>query len=132
MPKRKTQARTAPPPAYHGMLRGVELDAVHDPDPVALAVVAIVSVAVPAATPVMLTGVVAPNVKVGASTALFGLEVNAAVSATLPVKPPAGVMVMVEVFPVVAPAVTVTPVPAIAKLGGVTAVSPTVLETLAL
>jgi hypothetical protein len=76
----------------------------------------------------MLTGVVAPNVKVGASTALFGLEVNAAVSAT----PPAGVMVMVEVFPVVAPAVTVTPVPAIAKLGGVTAVSPTVLETLAL
>jgi hypothetical protein len=80
----------------------------------------------------MLTGVVAPNVKVGASTALFGLEVNAAVSATLPVKPPAGVMVMVEVFPVVAPAVTVTPVPAIAKLGGVTAVSPTVLETLAL
>jgi hypothetical protein len=39
----------------------------------------------------------------------------AAVNATLPVKPPLGVTVIVEVFPVVAPGATVTGVPARAK-----------------
>jgi hypothetical protein len=64
-----------------------------------------VSVAVPAEAPVMLTGVVEPKLKVGASAAPVGLEVIAAVSATLPVKPPAGVTVMVLVP--AAPGVTV-------------------------
>ena len=36
---------------------------------------------------------------------------------TLPVKPPAGVTVMVDVFAVVAPRASVTVVPLIAKLG---------------
>jgi len=40
-----------------------------------------------------------------------GLEVIVAVSATLPVNPPLGVSVMVEVFPVVAPGATDTDVP---------------------
>jgi hypothetical protein len=43
--------------------------------------------------------------------------VTAAVSATLPVKPPEGVMVIAEAFPVVAPAATVTDVPVTVKLG---------------
>ena len=72
-------------------------------------------VAVPAAVPEMFTGLVEPKLKVGGSTAPLGLEVTAAVSATLPVKPPDGVTVMVDVFPVVAPAVTVTAVLVIAK-----------------
>jgi hypothetical protein len=76
-----------------------------------------VRVAVPAATPVMLTGVVEPKLKVGRFTAPVGLDVTAAVSATLPVKPPAGVTVMAEVFPVVAPGARVTLVPARVKPG---------------
>jgi hypothetical protein len=51
----------------------------------------------------MLTGVVAPKLRVGVATTLAGLEVTAAVSATLPVNPPTGVTVMVEALPVVAP-----------------------------
>jgi hypothetical protein len=43
--------------------------------------------------------------------------VIAALSATLPVKPPLGVRVMVEVLPVAAPGVTVTAVPLTVKLG---------------
>ena len=81
------------------------------------AVVVIVSVAVPAEVPVMLTGLVEPKLKVGGYWAPVGLEVTAAVSTTLPVKPPAGVTVMVEVFPVVAPGVTVTAGPLTVKLG---------------
>ena len=77
-----------------------------------------VSVSMPAAAPEMFTGLVEPKLRVGGSTAPLGLEVTAAVSATLPVKPPDGVTVMVEVFPVVAPAVTVTAVPVIVKPGG--------------
>jgi len=46
-----------------------------------------------------------------------GLDVRAAIKATLPVKPPAGVTVMVDVFPVVAPGEIVTGVPLTAKLG---------------
>jgi hypothetical protein len=79
-----------------------------------------VRVAVPVAAPVMLTGVVEPKLKVGGFTAPVGPEVTAAVSATLPVNPPAGVTATVEVLPVVAPAATVTAVPAIVKMGLVT------------
>jgi hypothetical protein len=82
------------------------------------AVVEIVRVAVPAEAFVMLTGVVEPKLKVGRSCAPVGVLVTAAVSATLPVKPPLGVTVIVEVFPVVAPGDTVTVVPLTVKLGG--------------
>jgi hypothetical protein len=51
------------------------------------------------------------------------LAVTKPVSTTLPVKPPVGVTVMVEVFPVVAPAVTVTGVPVIVKPGGAVTVT---------
>ena len=87
------------------------------------AVVEMVRVAVPAVAPVMLTGLVEPKLRVGGSCAPFALEVTAAVSATLPVKPPVGVTVMVEVFPVVAPGVTVTAVPVIVKPGGAVTVT---------
>jgi hypothetical protein len=75
------------------------------------AVVVTVSVAVPAVAPVMETGVVEPKLRVGALAAPAGELVIAAVRATLPVNPPLGVTVMVDVFTVVAPATTVTPVP---------------------
>jgi len=84
------------------------------------AVVEMVRVAVPAAAPVMLTGVVVPKLKVGGSVPPLGLVVAVAVSATLPVNPSTGVSVMVEVFPVDAPAATVTAVPVIAKVPAVT------------
>jgi hypothetical protein len=76
-----------------------------------------VNVAVPALVPLMLTGVVEPKLKVGRSWAPAGLEVTVAVSATLPVKPPAGVSVMVDAFAAVAPGVTETAVPLIVKPG---------------
>jgi hypothetical protein len=88
-------------------------------------VVVIVSVAVPALAPVIETGVVVPNENVGRSAAPVGLEVRAAVSATLPVNPPLGVTVIVEVFPVAAPGARVSAVPTIAKLGGGGAVTVT-------
>ena len=53
---------------------------------------------------------------------------TAAVSATLPVKPPAGFTVMPEVFAVVPPGVTVTAVPLIVKLGFTAAVTVTVVD----
>ena len=66
----------------------------------------------------MLTGLVEPKLKVG-SCALTGKEVNVAVSVTLPVNPPDGVTVTVNVFPVVAPRVTVIDVATpIVKSGG--------------
>jgi hypothetical protein len=75
----------------------------------------------------MLTGFVV-KVNVGGFTAPVGLVATAALSVTLPVKPFAGVMVMVDVLPVVAPAVIVTAVPATVKVGGavvtVTALDP--------
>jgi hypothetical protein len=74
----------------------------------------------------MFTGVVEPKLKVGGYCALAGLDVIAAVSATLPVKPPLGVSVMVEVLPVVAPGATVTGVPVMMRLGGMAAVMVTV------
>ena len=85
-------------------------------DALVAAVVKMVSVAVPAVAPAILTGLVEPKLKVGGYWAPAGLEVTAAVNATLPVKPPAGVIVIVEVFPVVAPFAIVTAVPLIVKL----------------
>lgn len=52
-----------------------------------------VSVAVPAVVPVMLTGLVEPKLNVGRFTAPSGLVAMTAVSVTLPVKPPLGVIV---------------------------------------
>jgi hypothetical protein len=51
----------------------------------------------------MLTGVVEPKLSVGMYSAPVGLVAIAAVSATLPVEPPAAVTVMVGVLAVVAP-----------------------------
>jgi len=76
-----------------------------------------VKLAVPAAVPVILTGVVVPKLKLGGSCAPLGPEVTSAVSATLPVKPPVGVTVMVDVFADDAPAVTDTAFPLTEKLG---------------
>jgi hypothetical protein len=89
-----------------------------------------VRIAVAAAVPVMFTGVVVLKLKVGRSTAPAGLEVIAEVSATLPVKPPLGVKVIVEVFPVVAPGATETDVPVMEKVG-ITTVSFSVFDVLA-
>ena len=97
------------------------------------AVVVMVSVALPAETPVMLTGVVEPKLRVGGSCAPVGPEVMAAVNATEPVNSPLGVTVIVDWLPVVAPGVSVTAVPLTVKLGGiVVAVSPVVPEVLEL
>ena len=82
-----------------------------------------VRVAVPAAVPVILTGLVEPKLSVGGYCAPLGLEVTAAVSATLPVKPPAGVIVIVDVLPVVAPGATVTDGVAMEKVGVIAWVS---------
>jgi hypothetical protein len=91
-----------------------------------------VKVAVPAEAPAMFAGLVDPKLKVGASWAPAGLEVMAAVSATLPVKPPLGVTVMVEVFPLVAPGTKVTVVPPIVNEGGLGGATVTVVELAAL
>jgi predicted component of type VI protein secretion system len=87
-----------------------------------------VNVAVPALVPLMLTGVVEPKLKVGRSWAPAGLEVTVAVSATLPVKPPAGVSVMVDAFAAVAPGVTETAVPLTVKLALTVEVTVTELD----
>jgi hypothetical protein len=82
-----------------------------------VAVVVTVSVAVRGLGPAKVSGVVPPKLKVGRSKAPEGLEVTTAVRATLPVNPPAGVTVIVEVLLVVAPGATVTAVPLTVKLG---------------
>ena len=81
--------------------------------------------AVPALAPVIFTGVVVPKLKVGESWAPVGEVDNWAVSPTLPVNPPLGVTVMVEVFPVVAPGAAVTAVPERVRPGGAAAVTMT-------
>jgi hypothetical protein len=60
------------------------------------ATVVTVRVAVPAAAVVMLTVPVEPKLNVGRFVAPAGLDVRAAVSATLPSNPPDGVMVIVD------------------------------------
>lgn len=108
----RMQARVAPPVAYHhgGAERLGSIAAL------LAAVVEMVRVAVPAAVPLMFTGVVDPKLSVGRFVAPVGLEVMAAVNVTLPVKPPAGVTVTVDVFPVLAPRDTLTAVPVMTKL----------------
>ena len=128
MPKSKIQARAAPPAAY----QGTPLCLGRTRAALVAAVVVIVSVAVPAEVPIMLTGLVEPKLKVGGYWAPVGLEVTAAVSVTLPVKPAAGVTVIVEVFAVVAPGGTVTAVPLTVKLGLTAAVTATELDPVAL
>ena len=75
-----------------------------------------VSVAVTGLEPVMAAGVVEPKESVGWFCAPVGLAVIAAARATLPVKPPAGDSVIVEVLPEVAPGATVTAEPLTVKL----------------
>jgi hypothetical protein len=81
------------------------------------AVVEMVRVAVLAEAPVISTGLVEPKLKVGGYSAPAGLEVSAAVSVTLPVKPPAGVRVIVEVFSDAAPGAIESAVPVTTKEG---------------
>ena len=90
-----------------------------------------VSVAVAALAPATVTGVVEPKLNAGRSCAPAGLAVRAAVREMLPVKPPPGVTVTVEVLPVVVPGAKLIASPLSVKLGGVTAVSPIEVETLA-
>ena len=82
-----------------------------------LAVVAMVKVPVAAASLEMVRGLVELKLKVGGAVTPLGLLVRAAVRVTLPVKPPVGVTVIVEVLPVVAPAAMLTDVPLAVKLG---------------
>jgi hypothetical protein len=92
-------------------------------------VVETVRVIVSALAPAMLTWLVGPKLNVGGYWVPAGLEVMLVVSTTLPVKPPEGVTVIVEVFPVVTPGKTVTSVPLIEKVG-ITTVSVRVFELL--
>ncbi len=107
IPKSSTKARAALPAAYRripfgwGRARALFVGAV----------VVTVSVAVTADAPLIITGVVDPKLSVGGYCAPLGLPVTEAESETLPVKPPFGVIVMVDVLPVTAPGATVTAVP---------------------
>lgn len=69
-------------------------------------VVETVSVAVPAAAPLIATD--AGIEQVAGLVALAGLVVTAQLRLTVPVKPPAGVTLIVEVLPLVAPALSVS------------------------
>jgi hypothetical protein len=119
IPRSRRQARVAPPVYQEEPLRIGSLMA-----PLAGAVVATVSVAVPPLDTVIFTGVVEPKLKLGGYWAPAGPEVTAAVSATLPAAPPLGVTVTVEVFPVVAPGVTVTAVPLRVKVAAGQVIAP--------
>jgi hypothetical protein len=107
MPKNNMQAKAAPPAANQGAPGRVGMTRTE----LVGAVVRMVRVAVSAEAPVMLTGLVEPKRKVGGYWAPVGLEVTAAVSVTLPVKPPAGVTVIAAVLPDVAPGVIETALP---------------------
>jgi hypothetical protein len=111
MLKSRRQAKAAAPGGYQRTLRSMTL-----PGAQLAGVVPMVRVAVPAAAPVMLTGLVPPKLRVGTLCAPPGLEVRAAVSATLPVNPPDGVTVIVDIA--IGPGVTVTGVPVTVKAGG--------------
>jgi hypothetical protein len=122
MQNSRRQARADPPVAYHRPVGR----AGYSRAPLVAGVVEIVSVAVPALAPAMLIGLLEPKLTVGGSSAPEGLEVTDAVSATLPLNPPLGIIVMVDVFPVVAPGAIVTVVPLIAKVGFTAVVTVTV------
>ena len=82
--------------------------------PLTGATVVMVSEAVPPAVVVMLTLEVVAKLSVGGFAAPAGLDVTTAVRATVPVNPPAGLTLIVDWFPEVAPAATETAVPEIA------------------
>jgi hypothetical protein len=124
MQKSRRQASADPPVAY----QRPKGRAGYSTALLVFAVVEKVSVAVAALSPVMLTGLLEPKLKTGEYSAPEGLEVIAAVSATLPLNPPVGITVMVEVFPVVAPGETVTVAPLIAKFGFTGVVTVTVFD----
>ena len=113
IPKNRRQANTAPPEIARTLGRSGAVRA-----PVVGAVLEMVRVAVTAEAPVIFTGFVEPKLNPGRSCAPVGLEVIAALSDTLPVKPPLGVTVMVAVFPEVAPGAIDTVRLLMAKLGG--------------
>jgi hypothetical protein len=119
----RTPAKIAPPAGAQGNSEGVGAAEVQDPE--VGATVEMERVAVPELVSAVATGLVDPKLNAGGSIAPDGLEARAAVSETLPLNPPAGVTVMVEVLPVVAPAVTVTEVPLTEKEGCVAAVTVT-------
>jgi hypothetical protein len=121
IPKSKIQTTVAAPDANQGFPGRFGWTSVA----LVAAVVEMVRVAVPAAVPVMFTGVVEPKLSVGGYWAPGGLEVTEAVNATLPVKPSAGVTVIVDVFPLVAPETTLTAVPLSVKPGVVALVTVT-------
>ena len=81
-----------------------------------------VSTALPLDTPVMMTGLVEPKLSVGASTDPTGDDAMVAVSVTLPVNPPLGVTVIVEVLPVTAPGLTVREVAVTMYVAGMGAI----------
>jgi hypothetical protein len=116
IPVNRTQARIVPPVEYQGAPRFTAFEDVHCV--VCPELVAMVSVAVPAVAPLMLTGVVDPKLNVGMPTAPGGLAAITAVSAMRPVNPPAGVKVIVEVLPLVAPAGMVAVLPLTLNPGG--------------
>jgi len=106
MPNNRTQAIMAPPAdgqnSFNDRLRAVA------------AVVLTVSVAACAVAPLMVTE--AGMLHVAGSVAAAGAM--AQLSVTTPVKPLYGVMVMVELLPVVAPGMTLIGVPVREKVGG--------------
>ena len=114
IPKSRMHARAAPPAVYHRspVNLGCESAAL------VAAVVVMVSVAVAAPELVTLTGEVEPKLKVGGNWFPAGPDATEAVIVTLPVNPPLGVSVTVEVLPVVAPGMTDTFVPVRARPGG--------------
>jgi hypothetical protein len=108
-------ASATPLPAYHEPRLGTSLNEVQAFEE--LAVVAMVKVPVAAALPEIVRRLVELKLKVGGVVTPLGPLVRAAVRVTLPVKPPVGVTVIVEVLPVAAPAAMLTGVPLAVKLG---------------
>ncbi len=124
IPISNKQASVAPPAAVQNLGRTRA--------PVTGAVVDTVNVAVAAAAPLTVTGVVPLKLNVGRSVAPEGLVAIAAVIATGPVKPPLGVTVMVAVLPVLVPGELIVTVPLLvnANVGGGTkavTVTPTIV-----
>ena len=114
-PTSKMPARAVSPMGY----QGAPGRAAGRSAPVVGAVVDTVRVAVAGPAAVMLTGLLVPKLNVGRYCAPEGLDARVAVRVTLPVNPPAGVTVTVEVFPAVVPgALMVTAVPPTVNDGG--------------
>jgi hypothetical protein len=111
IPNNSTPARIVEPAVYQGIPLYITLVALQPP---VAAVVFTVNVTVCAVSPLIVTE--AGTLHVAGSEGAF--ELNAQLKLTVPVNPPVGVTVIVELFPVVVPGVTVTAVPVIVKPGG--------------